>query len=124
MSECINPGEAVMLRFKNSNPPKNKICLCVCIETGTFLIISSKPYTAAPADSQIKIFKDELGILDHDSFLDVSKYYDDFTEEDIKDGIDRGVFPLSESAKGKIKHIVGGQGYLIKRVKKMVLENL
>ena len=124
MSECLNPGEAVMLRFKNSNPPKNKICLCICIETGTFLIISSKPYTAAPADSQIRIFKEELTILEHDSYLDVSKYYDDFTEEDIRKGVAYGVHALSKSARDKIKHAVAGQRNLIKRVKNMILNNL
>jgi hypothetical protein len=120
----LNPGDALWLRFSHSNPPKNKICLCVCVEEGIFFVISSKPYKAAPADSQITIYPEELSILAHTSFLDVSKSYVGFSPAEIARGISRGVHHLSDSARAKIKHIVSGQGYLIERVKKKVLQNL
>ena len=120
----LTPGDAIWMRFPHSRPPKNKICLCVCIEDNIFLIINSKAYSAAPADSQIALYKEDLAILEHHSFLDVSKYYDGFPPEEIARGIRHGAFPLSPSARARIKHIVGGQPYLIERVKKKILNNL
>ncbi len=69
MSISLAPGDVLKIYFDYSNPPKTKICLCICIERGVFLTINSKPYSAAPADSQIKIFKEELSILKYDSYI-------------------------------------------------------
>ena len=124
MPSGLTPGDAIWMRFPHSDPPKNKLCLCACIEDNIFLIISSKEYRAAPADSQIAIYKEDLAILDHRSFLDVSKYYDGFSSQEIERGIRNGVHPLSAPARARIKHIVSGQPYLIERVKKKVLANL
>lgn len=124
MPSGLTPGDAIWIRFPHSDPPKSKICLCVCADEGVFLIISSKPYKAAPADSQVAIYPEDLAILEHTSYLDVSKHYDDFPAHEVARGIDKGVFSLSVSARNKIKHIVGGQPYLIERVKKKILGNL
>ena len=124
MSGSLNPGDALWLRFPHSDPPKNKICLCICVEEGFFLVISSKPYRAAPADSQVALYPEDLAILEHKSYLDTSKHYDDFLPHEIAKGISRGVYPLSNEARAKIKHIVSSQGYLSNRVKKKVLQNL
>ena len=120
----LKPGDAIWMRFTYSNPPKKKICLCVCVEDNIFLIISSKAYSGAPADSQVALHKEDLAILEHSSFLDVSKYYDGFSPQEIARGIRDGVHSLSPSARARIKHIVSGQPYLIERVKRKILNNL
>jgi len=124
MPSGLKPGDAIWMRFPHSDQPKNKICLCICSEDNIFLIISSEPYSWAPADSQITIYKSELGILSKDSQLDVSKYYDDFSLQEIGRGIQKGAYPLSDSARSRIKHCVQNQRYLIERVKKKILANL
>lgn len=124
MSGGLTPGDALWLRFPYSTPPKNKICLCICVEDGIFLVVNSKPYKAAPADSQITLYPEDVAILEHKSYLDVSKYYSGFPPEEIARGISRGVQPLSNAARAKIKHIVSSQPYLIERVKRKVLRNL
>jgi hypothetical protein len=124
MSGGLKPGDALWIRFPHSEPPKSKICLCVCVEENIFLVISSKPYKAAPADSQLAIYPEELSILDHTSYLDTSKYYDDFPLREIEKGIRKGVHPLSRSAREKIIYAVSGQPYLMERVKKKILRNL
>jgi hypothetical protein len=120
----LTPGDALWLRFLHSAPPKNKICLCICVEEGIFLVISSKPYKAAPADSQVAVYPEDLSILTHTSYLDVSKCYDDFPPHEIARGISRGICPLSVAARARIKQIVNSQPYLLARVKKKILQQL
>ena len=124
MPSGLTPGDAIWMRFPYSDPPKHKLCLCVCVEENIFLIVSSKAYSASPADSQIALYKEDLAFLSHQSFLDASKYYDNFPPQEIARGISDGVCPLSQSARARIKHIVSGQRYLIERVKKKILSNL
>jgi len=124
MPNGLTPGDAIWMRFPYSDPPKNKLCLCICIEEHIFLIISSRAYSAAPADSQIALHKEDLDVLSHRSFLDTSKYYDNFPPQEIARGIRGGVCPLSQPARARIKHIVSGQWYLIERVRKKILNNL
>ncbi len=124
MSNGLRPGEAIWMRFPYSEPPKNKLCLCVCVEDNIFLLVNSKAFRAAPADSQIALFTEDLSCLVHKSFLDVSKSYDDFPIKEIERGINRGVYSLVISARNRIKHAVGGQPYLAERVKKKILSNL
>lgn len=119
----VQPGEVIRLRFPHSNPPKIKICLCICIEQGLFLVISSAPYRAAPADSQITIFQSELECLQHDSWLDTSKAYELDTHT-VELGAAAGVFRLADSARARIKHHVTGQPYLTAEQKALVLANL
>jgi hypothetical protein len=125
MSIGLNPGDAILIRFPHSDPPKKKICVCVCVDENIFLVISSKAYAAAPADSQIKIFKKELDLLQYDSYLDASKYYEDFSPKEIERAVlSPGVFSLSKSARDRIKYRIGTQPYLIERVKKKIMNNL
>ena len=124
MPSGLTPGDAIWMRFPYSDPPKKKLCLCVCIEENIFLVVSSKAYSRAPADSQIRLYEEDLAVLSHQSFLDASKYYDDFSPQEIANGIRNGVCSLSQSARARIKHVVSGQRYLIERVKKKILNNL
>jgi len=113
------PGEVALIRFPYSNPPKQKICLCICINDKLYFVISSKAYAWAPADSQIKIFKEELECLEYDSWLDVSKtYYLTLPAGKIEKWV------LAKSAITRIKKAVEGQNYLPDRQKKLVLSNL
>lgn len=119
----IQPGDVVRILFPYSDPPKRKICLCVCIEAGLFLVISSDPYRRAPADSQITVFKQELACLEYDSVLDASKAYR-FEMATIQEATKGGVFRLADSALERIKFRVQGQGYLPREHKRLVLDNL
>lgn len=112
------------MRFPYSSPPKKKLCLCVCSGENIFLIISSEAYRAAPADSQLAIFKEELTALTRQSYIDVSKYYDSFSPEAIAKGVEQGVHVLAQSARSRIKHCVADQPYLPGHVKKAILKNL
>lgn len=123
MPDGLRPGDAVWLRFPFSEPPKNKICVCVCVEENVFLIVSTRAYRFAPADSQLRIFEAELGILEYDSYIDVSKSYT-FPAEVIAKGVAKGTYPLADSARARIKHAVETQPYLPERIKKKILENL
>jgi len=124
MPSGLTPGDAIWMNFPYSDPPKKKLCLCICVEENIFLIVSSKAYRGAPADSQLTLYTEDLAALSHQSFLDTSKYYDSFPPQEIARGIRGGVCPLSQPARDRIKHIVSGQRYLIERVKKKILNNL
>lgn len=119
----IKPGEVTILRFPYSNPPKPKICLCICIDQGLFFIISTAPYKWAPPDSQLKIFKEELSCLDYDSYLDVSKAYE-FDPHTIEKGVTGGVYSLAPSALTRIKNALNGQSYLPEVQRSKALSNL
>lgn len=115
----LAPGEVALISFPFSNPPKDKFCLCICIESGLYFIISSKAHKWAPGDSQVKIFKEELGCLSYDSWLDVSKAY--------RLPLPNGNFDkweLARSAISRIKLAVEGQSYLPENQKQQVLDNL
>lgn len=119
----VRPGDAVRLLFPHSNPPKRKICICVCIREGLFLVVNSRPYGRAPADSQLKVFKEELACLEYDSFLDASKTYR-FETAAIREAAKGGVFRLAASALERIKSRIEGQGYLPREHKGLILANL
>lgn len=119
----IKSGQAAFLRFQFSDPPKIKICLCICIEQGLFFIISSKPYRWAPPDSQLTIFKEELGCLDHDSYLDISKAYE-FDPHVISKGVEKGVYTLAPTALSRIKNALSLQNYLPEEQRIKAISNL
>jgi len=119
----VRAGEVIRLRFPFSDPPKIKISLCFCIEQGLFFIVSSRPYSFAPQDSQLTIFKEELSCLQHDSFLDVSKAYE-FEAHVVTRGAENGVYPLAQSALVRIRNALQNQNYLPEHQKRKALQNL
>ena len=119
----MSPGDVIRIRFPYSDPPKQKISLCICLDHGLFFIISTKKYQWAPADSQITIFKEELGCLDYDSYLDVSKAYE-IDSAIISKGVAGGVFRLADSALNRIVFAISSQGYLPENQKRLALANL
>ncbi len=118
----LRPGDVIRLKFPFSSPPKTKISLCVCLERGLFFIVSSKPYRAAPADSQLMLYAGELPCLDHDSCLDVSKGYE-LDQQTIEKGAAQGVFRLAASALARIRHAIDGQRYLPEWQRRLALDN-
>lgn len=119
----ISPGDVVIAQFPHSAPPKPKFSLCICLTEGLFFIISTKPYSFAPADSQVKIFETELKCLRYDSYIDVSKAYQ-LDQQLIHSAAKNGVFPLDTTARNRIKFSVENQSYLPEKQKKLVLANL
>jgi hypothetical protein len=114
----LNPGECAFIEFPYSTPPKTKICLCICVHASLFFVISTLPFKNAPADSQIKIFKEELGCLEYDSWLDVSKAYSLPLPEKITKK-----WMLQSSALQRITMAVRSQRYLAEAQKQLVLDN-
>lgn len=119
----ISAGDVVVARFPYSNPPKNKFCICICPNELLFLVINSKFYRFAGADSQIRIFKEELNLLEYDSYIDTSKAYC-LDVCIVQKGLENGVSSLSVKTRERIKFHVKSQGYLPEYQKKLVLENL
>ena len=119
----ISSGDVIVARFPYSNPPKNKFCICICPNELLFLVINSKFYRFAGADSQIRIFRDELSLLEYDSYIDTSKAYC-LDACGVQKGVENGVYPLSSDTRSKIKFHVETQGYLPEHQKKLVLKNL
>lgn len=117
------PGQVIRIRFPYSSPPKYKYCLAICLTEKLFFIISSARYSMAPADSQVKLFKQELDCLSYDSWLDVSKAYT-FEARDIATAEADGVYSLAKSGLERIKFAVSSQPYLPEKQKKLVLQNL
>lgn len=109
-------GEVALLTFSHSTPPKLKYCLCGAPRL--FFVISSKPYTFAPADSQLKVFKEELGPLAYDSYLDVSKAYDIPVPDMVQ------TWPLSTSAIKRIRNAIASQSYLPEVQRTEILNSL
>lgn len=110
------PGQVARLSFPFSNPPKPKYCLCAA--PGLFLVIGSEPYRFAPADSQLRVFKEELAPLSHDSWIDVSKAY----RLDPPEGLP--TWPLAPSALGRIRHALTTQPYIPEALRKDILTSL
>jgi hypothetical protein len=116
----LQPGEVVLLKFPYSTPPKNKFCLCVCREGRKFFVISTDPYPWSAASSQVKIFKEELGALAHDSWLDMSTVYE--IEAPRNAGLEK--WPLARSAIGRILHGIGSVSTLSKKQRECIASSL
>lgn len=116
----VLPGEVALLKFPYSDPPKQKFCLCVCLETSHFLVISSKHYPWAAASTQMKIFKEELGALSHESWLDMSTLY----AIEIPRGAAVKKWPLKKSAIQRILHAVPGISSLSPAQKECIIRSL
>lgn len=110
------PGDVALLSFPFANPPKPKFCLCAA--PGLFLVIGSEPYRFAPADSQLRVFKEELAPLRHDSWIDVSKAYRLTAPEGIQ------TWPLAPSALGRIRHALASQPYIPEVLRQGILSAL
>lgn len=84
------------------------------------MVISSDHYPWTAASSQLKIFKEELGALKYDSWLDMSTVY----EIEIPKGDAVQKWPLEKSAIKRILHGVSSISTLSTAQKECINQSL
>ena len=68
----IQAGDVIKVTANFTNPPKEKIMICICPIKFKYMVINTKPYgLARPA--QLPVSVTELPCLDHNSHIDTSK---------------------------------------------------
>jgi len=66
-------GNAYLIKFRFTRPPKEKYAICVCEEKPLFFFISSKPRTRFVSDSQLKVSPTDLPFLRKDSYVNTAE---------------------------------------------------